>query len=359
MDGFNGFRGPMLGFAAGEATLGSATTHALTAPAPAPQDELDALLALVPRACRSEARWAVPLLLTTARSGGISHLRRIAYVLAAAQHGANFGAVLEERAIGRDAGVPGYAKHEPGSPLGDALGNTQPGDGERFRGRGFVPIRGRTAYAMWSQRLSMPEQIVNGSRAPYFVAYPAALAQPNIAAQTLVRGMRDGLFTGIALGSYVNDKKADYYSARRVIDAGDRGREIAETALAFAHVLEDVQSDRHRERMQRMTDLRAAKAGRRDLLVDIRGAVERLAQRGEIMPAPLEVIEWKGEARQGKFVQLDEITCALHTGRGTYVLLDVQQDLNGIVPPEARNMALKRNGDVRMAVQHGDVNFWR
>ncbi len=358
MDGLDRFRSSVFGFASGEATLGSSTAPALPAPAPAPQDELDALLALVPRACRSDARWAVPLLLNTARSGGITHLRRIAYVLATAQHSAAFGAVLEERATGRDAGAPGYAKHEPGTPLGQALGNTQPGDGERFRGRGFVPVRGRTAYTTWSQRLCMPEQIVNGSPMPYFLAYPAALAQPNIAAQTLVRGMRDGLFTGVALGSYVNDKKTDYYSARRVIDTADRGREIAETALAFAHALEDVQSNRHRERMQLLTDLRAAKTGRRDLMLEVRSAVERLAQRGEIMPAPLEVIEWNGEARQGKFVQLDEVTCALHIGRGTYMRLDVQQDLNGIVPPEARNMALKRSGDVRAAVRHGDVNFW-
>jgi hypothetical protein len=77
------------------------------------------------------------------------------------------------------------------------------------------------------------------------------------------------------------------------------------------------------------------------------------------MPPPSEIIEWDGGARQGKFVHLDEATCALHVGRGTYVVLDVQRDLNGVVPPEGRNVALKRSGDVRAAVRHGEVNSWR
>jgi hypothetical protein len=111
--------------------------------------------------------------------------------------------------------------------------------------------------------------------------------------------------------------------------------------------------------MQQLTNLRAARGAARDLVGEIREAVARLAERGEIMPAPLQVLEWDGEARQGKFVQLDDKTCALHTGRGTYVRLDIQRDLNGIVPPEARNMALKRCGDVRPAARNGEVNFWR
>jgi putative chitinase len=315
------------------------------------QYEIAAILAVVPQAYRSNAQWAVPLLLTTARSGGISHLRRLSYVLATAQHGARFGAQLEEH--GTDDGEARFFEpYEPNTPLGAALGNTERGDGERFRGRGFVHIRGRASYAVWSRRLGLPDQLVEGTPVPFFVAHPAALAQPNVAAQTLVRGMRDGLFTGTTLGHFINDKQTDYYSARRVVNGTGQAGEIAESAMAFARAIEAVHSEHHRERMQRSTVTH-------DCALEIRAAVERLAARGTVMPLPLEVVEWNGEARQGKFVQLDEKTVALHTGRGTYVRLNVQRDLNGVVPPEGSNMALKRSGEVRPAARYGEGNFWR
>ncbi len=306
--------------------------HAAVEPGTAPDEETGVLLSVVSDACRHNARWAVPLLIDTARNGGISHLRRIAYVLATAQHAAGFGAQLEARRA----------------------------DGERFRGRGFIFITGRAAYAAWSKRLELPDAVVDGVAVPYFVAHPAALAHPRIAAQTLVRGMRDGLFTGFALGSYVNDKKTDYHGAARAIAAREHARDIAETAARFAHALEDVHADRHRRSLRRIAPRRSLDAAAaRDPVGDVRAAVARLAARGDVMPDPEQVVEWNGEARQGRFVHLDADTCALHVGRGTYVRLDVQRDLNGLVPPEARNVALKRSGDVRPAASSGEANFWR
>jgi hypothetical protein len=323
--------------------------------------EVEAVVAVVPRGSRANARWAVPLLLDTARAGGITHVRRIAYVLATAQHASQFGAQLVERGAGpvRDGLDRSFDRYEPGTPLGAALGNITPGDGERFRGRGFVHVKGRASYATWSHRLGMPDQVVDDAAVPFFVAHPGAMARPAIAAQTLVRGMRDGIFTGAALGSFVNDKKTDYHGARRVIDGNRHAREVAEIAQAIALAMERLQSDRHAAYMQQLASQRATSASARDLVQEVRDAVERLALRGEMMPVPVQVVEWNGEARQGKFVQLDEHTCALHMGRGTYVRLDVQRDLNGIVPPEGRNMALKRSGDFRPAERHGEGNFWR
>lgn len=323
-------------------------------------DEVEALLAVVPAPCRPNAQWAIPLLLDAARSGGVTHTRRIAYLLATAQHAAHFGARLEELGAGPigDGIDRSFERYEPGTRLGNRLGNTQPGDGERFRGRGFIHVRGRSAYAAWSQRLAMPEQQVGGVPLAYFVAYPAALAQPNIAAQTLVRGMRDGLFTGFALGNYVNDKKTDYHGARRVVGGTEHARDVAEIAVAFAKAIDDVQTDQHRIRMQQRTLEHHAESSGRDLLLDVRAGVVRLTARGERLPDPLQILEWDGQARQGKFVQLDAQTVVLHVGRGAYVRLDIQRDLNGVVPPEGRNMALKRSGEVRAAARHGEPNSW-
>jgi hypothetical protein len=348
-------------FGMGSGAFGDdATPRPLRAAASTAQDEIDALLAVVPGPWRANAQWAIPMLLDAARTGGISHPRRIAYVLATAQHAAHFGASLEEHGGGpiRDGVDRSFERYEPGSRLGNVLGNTQPGDGERFRGRGFIHVRGRAAYAAWSQRLAMPEQVVDAAAVPYFIAYPAALAQPNVAAQTLVRGMRDGLFTGFALGAYVNDRKTDFYGARKVVGRCEHARDVAETAAAFAAAIDDVQSDRHRAQMQRRALDRAPAAGR-DLLAEVRHAVARRAACGQTMPEPLAVLEWDGEARQGKFIALDAQTMVLHVGRGAYIRLDVQRDLNGVTPPEGCNMALKRSGDVRLAARHGELNSWR
>lgn len=357
-----GWNAPQLQTHATMAEVPAATPYAAPDPVVWPE-EVAAILAVVPRAQRNGAQWSVPLLLETARGGGITHPRRIAYVLATAQHAARFGAQLVETgsSIG-DESDGFFDRYEPATVLGTARGNTQRGDGARFRGRGFVHVSGRADYATWSQRLGLPEQFVNGETVPYFIAFPEAMARPNVAAQTLVRGMRDGIFTGVALGSYVNDKKTDYYNARRVIagslQARDvAARDIAVAALAYQTAIEAVHAARHRTHMQDAAHRRTGTP--RNFVAEVQDAVEQLAVRGEILAFPTQVLDWSGEARQGKFVQLDERTCALHIGRGLYVRLDIQRDLNGIVPPEGRNVALKRSGEVRPASRNGMPEFWR
>lgn len=55
------------------------------------------------------------------------------------------------------------------------LGNTQPGDGLRYRGRGLIQITGRANYRRVSERLA-------GMGAPDFEAHPEMLEQPTWAA---------------------------------------------------------------------------------------------------------------------------------------------------------------------------------
>ncbi len=90
----------------------------------------------------------------------------------------------------------------------------------------------------------------------------------------------------------------------------------------------------------------------RERLHDLEAAVARLVSAGAPFKAPVEFREWHGEACQGCFVNLDAGTCALHLGRGRYVALDIQRDLNGVMPREARRVMLRRSGNV----QEPDVN---
>lgn len=53
-----------------------------------------------------------------------------------------------------ELGGPSYfAKYEPGTPIGARLGNTQRGDGYRYRGRGIFQLTGRANYKKYGDLL--------------------------------------------------------------------------------------------------------------------------------------------------------------------------------------------------------------
>lgn len=160
------------------------------------------------------ARKSIPLILSECEVNGVTDRGQIAYILATAQHESLLGKWMEELASGE-----AYENNK-------ALGNTQKGDGKRFKGRGFVQVTGRKNYIDWSNRLGID-----------LVSNPDKTAVPEIAAKILVQGMRDGAFTGLRLGNFITSTKRDFVNARKIINGMDKAAQISAIAEKFFQVL--------------------------------------------------------------------------------------------------------------------------
>ncbi len=136
---------------------------------------------------------------------------QIAYILATAEHeSANF-ATLEEFATG--------AKYEGRSDLG----NIKPGDGPRFKGRGYVQLTGRNNYTAYAKHTGI--KLVN---------LPLILMNwPALSVLVLVDGMKRGAFTGRRLDEFVNAGRQDFVGARRVVNGTDKAGKIAQQAQVW------------------------------------------------------------------------------------------------------------------------------
>ncbi|HEY0212152.1 MAG TPA: carboxypeptidase [Paenirhodobacter sp.] len=119
-----------------------------------------------------------------------------------------------------------FQRYEATTALGRRLGNSKPGDGYLYRGRGYVQITGRANYARATAKLGVD-----------LLAAPDLALNHDIAADIMVRGAREGWFTGRRLGDYLREGQAnditDYVNARRVINGTDRAALIASYASVF------------------------------------------------------------------------------------------------------------------------------
>lgn len=118
-----------------------------------------------------------------------------------------------------------FNKYEPNTKIGRSLGNTQPGDGYKYRGRGYQ-LTGRKNYTKTSKALG--RDLVND---------PELANDPFIAFDAFTWGIFNGIYTGKKLTDYINPTKKDYKNARRTYNGLDRADEIARIAQGFEVVL--------------------------------------------------------------------------------------------------------------------------
>lgn len=120
----------------------------------------------------------------------------------------------------REIGPPSYfSKYEPGTRVGHMLGNTLPGDGARFKGRGPIQLTGRAWYSKFTEAMGKELGID-------FVASPERLEEPyygTIASMWYWREAKVNQFsdrddtraeTRRINGGYTNYEKRVYFIAR-------------------------------------------------------------------------------------------------------------------------------------------------
>jgi hypothetical protein len=97
--------------------------------------------------------------------------------------------------------------YEPGTAAGERLGNTQPGDGARFKGRGYVQLTGRFNYGRIAKQIDID-----------LIADPAAANEPAIAGVILAQFLKNS-------ESAVRDALArnDLEAARKLVNGGSHG----------------------------------------------------------------------------------------------------------------------------------------
>jgi predicted chitinase len=111
-----------------------------------------------------------------------------------------------------------FDHYEPERPVGKALGNKEPGDGAKFKGRGFVQITGRNNYARIDDSLGLGSRLIES---------PDDMNDPDVAARALcsfIATRRAQLSNALQAG--------DLTAALRTINGGTSGLAMFTQAYA-------------------------------------------------------------------------------------------------------------------------------
>lgn len=106
-------------------------------------------------------------------------------------------------------------------------------DGKAWFGRGYVQLTWKDNYIRAGHKLNID-----------LWKDPDRVMEPAIAAEILVRGMKEGWFTSKRLDQYITSKASDYVGARRIVNGMDKATVIAELAREYEN---DLTSESHGE----------------------------------------------------------------------------------------------------------------
>ena len=163
----------------------------------------------------------------------------LAYMLATARtesydwhHGIFFGPILEsisyaEAEQNYGCGPTASAKHKARAL---SMGNTEIGDGYRYRGRGLVQLTFKKTY-----------QKFNGIAGDDLAVNPDKVLELPISVSIMMRGMRDGMFSSSSLSDFLDTPTPDYVGARSIINGNDKASQFAFYAQKFEQLIKGAQ----------------------------------------------------------------------------------------------------------------------
>lgn len=103
------------------------------------------------------------------------------------------------------------------------MGNTTPGDGVRYCGKGYVQLTWKNNYIRAGNEIGYPGLVNN----------PDDAMKPEYARKILLLGMMGGWFTGKKLADYFNPQTENWVQARRIINGLDKANLIASYAQSY------------------------------------------------------------------------------------------------------------------------------
>ena len=119
--------------------------------------------------------------------------------------------------------------------LAAKMGNTAPGDGVKYAGRGYPQLTWKVNYQRADRELSL-----NGA----LVTNPDLAMRPDIAAKIMVLGMSEGWFTGKKLNDYLprslgnaTVSEPSFVPCRKIINGQDRAADVAHFAFRYQQAL--------------------------------------------------------------------------------------------------------------------------
>jgi putative chitinase len=124
-------------------------------------------------------------------------------------------------------------RYGPRSAAGATLGNTETGDGARYKGRGYLPLTGKRNYQRVNELLGLV-----GTDSD-LVKFPEKALDPEIAYRITAAIMSQGFATGKKLGDFINNQNTDYQNARRIVSGLDHAEDIAASAKKFELILRE------------------------------------------------------------------------------------------------------------------------
>lgn len=168
------------------------------------------------------------------KTGEVYTIYELSYMFATARHEAYHFTTGEYFSAEPEVGQMSYFnKYDPVLASSDELrrtaignGNTVQGDGFKYRGRGLVHLTWKNNYQKATDYFGID-----------FVNRPDQAAGFANSVPIMIWGMRDGIFTGRKLSSYVNNATKDYEGARKVINGTDQKALIASYARKFEAIL--------------------------------------------------------------------------------------------------------------------------